>query len=49
MLGRSFARLATLIVTAFWFVAAALEAQQATVTIDIKAAIKRARSYSPRF
>jgi len=38
-----------LIVTAFWLFTAVLYGQQGTVTIDIKSALERARSYSPQF
>jgi outer membrane protein len=41
--------LPTFIVIAFWLFAAVLHGQEATVTIDIKAALERARSYSPQF
>jgi outer membrane protein TolC len=49
MLKRCSTRLLILTVAAFSFFTAALQAQQATVTIDIKTALERARTYSPQF
>jgi outer membrane protein TolC len=48
MIKRGFGRQLILCATACCLFAAALSAQQATVTIDIKTALERARSYSPK-
>jgi outer membrane protein TolC len=43
------ARLLILIAAACWFCAAPLQAQQASITIDLKNALERARMHSPQF
>jgi outer membrane protein TolC len=49
MLKARTAKTLVLLAAISWIFTAALPAQQATVTIDIKAALERARNYSPQF